>query len=833
MDLFHDILALPGAVGLGLVQNTAANGTNHRRLSRTDRTAADLLKPLRRLLLEPFEALSNTYGETAEHLLNGTTQSTTSEDYHIQALRSRLGQATSYAEWLVAATELDQLEGKDAWKLEEESTEYDVALVRSRLEQMDEIRMERDPGRLLLHLRTALTRNLGGMGDMRLYKHCKVGTKRLIERYIESTLETIDTLVDMAGTDKGKLETQHVLNEMVFARQSFGRSALLLSGGGTFGMNHIGVVKSLFDAQLLPRIISGASAGSIVCAVLCSKTDAEIPDVVDAFCYGDLAVFEPEGQETSLLTKAFRFLTKGAMFDISNLTRVMRSILGDMTFQESYNRTRRILNISVSTASLYELPRLLNYITAPNVMIWSAVAASCSVPFIFSAAPLLAKDPRTGQQGPWNQSPQRWVDGSVDNDLPMTRLAEMFNVNHFIVSQVNPHVVPFLEKAEEDIAAEAQSSSPGRTAGPGWMHTLTNLAKSEALHRMQVLAEMGVMPNALSKVRSVLGQRYSGDITIFPRLSYVNFPLVLTNPTTDFMLQAMLSGEKATWPKLTEIRNHCAIELALDDAVHRLMAKTAFSPSQVDLRRLATVARLGLPVGRKYRKRVRRSSHQPMRSTILDPSPKTISKPFARVRKGVSFVTDANTPVDISKKVAGPEPDEYSSEPESGQSSGVAGSYDSDDEDTMTDTDDESPPSPIPHLWPSTRQLFSFASQPTTPSASHKTFGTPPTPGASSGLTMTPTATTTPSSPELRYKRLFHNVKVNAMQAIRPSQTSAAAASPAHGAGPATPGLMRRRTRSSLDIDISGTKGMMRRRKRSLSTGLRGLWPPGRQDSVP
>lgn len=254
MDLFHDILALPGAVGLGLVQNTAGNGTNHRRLSRTDRTAADLLKPLRRLLLEPFEALSNASGETAEHLLNGTTQSATSEDYHIQALRSRLGQATSYAEWLAAATELDQLEGKDAWKLEEESTEYDVALVRSRLEQMDEIRTERDPGRLLLHLRTALTRNLGGMGDMRLYKHCKVGTKRLIERYIESTLETIDTLVDMAGTDKGKLETQHVLNEMVFARQSFGRSALLLSGGGTFGMNHIGVVKSLFDAQLLSTL---------------------------------------------------------------------------------------------------------------------------------------------------------------------------------------------------------------------------------------------------------------------------------------------------------------------------------------------------------------------------------------------------------------------------------------------------------------------------------------------------------------------------------------------------------------------------------------------------
>ena len=66
-------------------------------------------------------------------------------------------------------------------------------------------------------------------------------------------------------------------------------------------------------------------------------------------------------------------MTKGSLFDISNLVRVMQDLLGDLTFQEGYNRTRRILNICVSAASLYELPRLLNYITAPNVVIWSAV----------------------------------------------------------------------------------------------------------------------------------------------------------------------------------------------------------------------------------------------------------------------------------------------------------------------------------------------------------------------------------------------------------------------------------------------------------------------------
>ena len=39
----------------------------------------------------------------------------------------------------------------------------------------------------------------------------------------------------------------------------------------------------------------------------------------------------------------------------------------------------------------------------------------------------------------------QFVDGSVGSDLPMQRLTELFNVNTFIVSQVNPHVCPFVK----------------------------------------------------------------------------------------------------------------------------------------------------------------------------------------------------------------------------------------------------------------------------------------------------------------------------------------------------------------------------------------------------
>lgn len=492
-------------------------------------------------------------------------------------------------EWETAAKEMDHLEGNDEWKLDSTSSaDFHPEFIETKLKELDAARESCDVGAMMYLLRTALSRDLGGMGNIDLYRHSYIGTKKLIERYVDSAVKTIEALVEKSlYVLPPNMESKDLLEGMLYARQSFGRSALLLSGGATFGMSHIGVLKALYEAKLLPRIISGASAGSIVCSVLCTRKDEEIPDLINEFPYGDLGVFESEGD--GLADNIRRLFTEGSWADISNLTRVMRGVLGDLTFQEAYNRTRRICNICVSSASIYELPRLLNYITAPNVMIWSAVAASCSVPLVFQAAPLLVKDPATGAHVPWNPTPQAWIDGSVDNDLPMTRLAEMFNVNHFIVSQVNPHVVPFLAKNDRLYPG----TNPGRlkqqksSAESGdWLYTLTALAKDETLHRLQFLTELGLFPNMFTKLRSILSQKYSGDITILPEIAIQDLPRILKNPDADFMLRNCLIGERATWPKLSRIRDRCAIELALDKAVHDLRARVVFSKSQVDLRRL-------------------------------------------------------------------------------------------------------------------------------------------------------------------------------------------------------------------------------------------------------
>ncbi|KAI0877770.1 acyl transferase/acyl hydrolase/lysophospholipase [Hypoxylon argillaceum] len=516
-----------------------------------------------------------------------------SRDERRQILLARMHNAESCRQWDAAAQELDVLEGNDEWKADTSTGDYNPEILATRLRDLDEARMAGDM-RAMMHLvRTALSRDLGGMGNIDLYRHSYCGTKKLIERYVDSALQTIAALVERSTPyphipDHDHFEVRDLLDAMLYARQSFGRSALLLSGGGTFGMTHIGVLKGLFEAKLLPRIISGASAGSIVCSVFCVKTDDEIPEVLEQFPHGDLAVFEEQGNEDGLLDHLRRLLTEGSWSDIKHLTRVMRELLGDMTFQEAYNRTRRICNICVSTASVYELPRLLNYVTAPNVMIWSAVAASCSVPLVFSAGALLVKNPITGEHSPWNPTPQVWIDGSVDNDLPMTRLSEMFNVNHFIVSQVNPHVVPFLVKDDMPCPSSKDHHSIVYKEESDWLHTITSLARTEALHRMQLMAEIGVFPNLVGKLRSILSQTYSGDINILPAIGVFDLPNILKNPTTEFMTRSCLIGERATWPKLARIWDRCAIELALDRAVHALRARVVFSKSQVDLRRMVT-----------------------------------------------------------------------------------------------------------------------------------------------------------------------------------------------------------------------------------------------------
>lgn len=53
----------------------------------------------------------------------------------------------------------------------------------------------------------------------------------------------------------------------------------LTSDNGTnikISLDHFGVVKAFLDADLLPRVISGTSAGGLVAALVCTRKDDEL-----------------------------------------------------------------------------------------------------------------------------------------------------------------------------------------------------------------------------------------------------------------------------------------------------------------------------------------------------------------------------------------------------------------------------------------------------------------------------------------------------------------------------------------------------------------------------
>ena len=75
---------------------------------------------------------------------------------------------------------------------------------------------------------------------------------------------------------------------------------------------------------------------------------------------------------------------------------------GHLTFQEAFDRTGKIINITVAPLNNYDPPRLLNYLTAPHVCVWSAAAASCALPGIFDSVQLVVKEP-DGQFRPENE----------------------------------------------------------------------------------------------------------------------------------------------------------------------------------------------------------------------------------------------------------------------------------------------------------------------------------------------------------------------------------------------------------------------------------------------
>eukprot|EP00282_Hemiselmis_andersenii_P031482 CAMPEP_0169450772 /NCGR_PEP_ID=MMETSP1042-20121227/13335_1 /TAXON_ID=464988 /ORGANISM="Hemiselmis andersenii, Strain CCMP1180" /LENGTH=299 /DNA_ID=CAMNT_0009562625 /DNA_START=109 /DNA_END=1004 /DNA_ORIENTATION=- len=296
------------------------------------------------------------------------------EQREIEALYSDLESAETYTAWLAAAVRLDELENANDFKENPESAYYDHHLIQRRVDVFRKLLADGDIPGIVFRLRVGLTRNFGGVGHPQLYDKTHVGTKRLIEEH--QTL-LIKMLTVVCNAQESQLPLDKKINFFIEARHALGKTALFLSGGASLGMYHLGVVKSLSEQGVLPRIICGSSAGAVVAAIVAVRTSDELCLMFSTDETPEFVDHDPVG---SLKRKIQRLLSTYHLMDVGKLQQSLRSNLervgdGDITFHEAYERTGVILNITVSPHSDFEAPQLLNYLTSPTVVIWSAACA--------------------------------------------------------------------------------------------------------------------------------------------------------------------------------------------------------------------------------------------------------------------------------------------------------------------------------------------------------------------------------------------------------------------------------------------------------------------------
>ncbi|GAA0866987.1 DUF3336 domain-containing protein [Sphingopyxis soli] len=446
---------------------------------------------------------------------------------------AELVRASDYAAWSKAAVAADVKSGMQAWRDTDESRHFDYKAIRARLEKLRKLSAAGDVKGLLFVLNEGIHGNIDGMGAERLYQKARFGTKKLIEAYVAEVVAALDKIA--ASRSIPREEKRDFFRR---AQHCYGRSALLLSGSGSFLFFHVGVVKALWEQGVLPNILAGSSGGSIVAAIVCTRKDADIGPFLDSKRLANPAR-DPEMKRLAP----------------DEVRERLAELIPDLTFQQAYEISGRHLNVSVAPAEKHQNGRLLNAITAPNVLIREAVLASCAVPGVFPPVMLMARD-EDGNRVPY-QPDRRWVDGSVTHDIPTKRLERLYGVNHHIVSQANPLALPFATDTRKQMAPIEAIQHASIATFKAWLNANMVIFQKplELVPPLNSLANMA---------RSVINQEYTGDINIIRPPKFWSPTKILSDLAQDDIDELIDTGQRTAWPKVEMVRTQTAISRALD-----------------------------------------------------------------------------------------------------------------------------------------------------------------------------------------------------------------------------------------------------------------------------
>eukprot|EP00475_Leptophrys_vorax_P038775 TRINITY_DN6909_c0_g1_i2.p1 TRINITY_DN6909_c0_g1~~TRINITY_DN6909_c0_g1_i2.p1 ORF type:complete len:271 (-),score=64.55 TRINITY_DN6909_c0_g1_i2:32-844(-) len=261
-------------------------------------------------------------------------------------------------------------------------------------------------------------------------------------------------------------------------------------------------------------------------------------------------------------------LTEGVLLSQQVMMRLTEvATLGHTTFLEAHQRCGRVLNITVTSHGRHGKPITLNYITAPNVLIHSAVVASATLPGVMHPARLLAKS-KTGEIYDYQQLGECWADGSLHIDIPREDISKLFNVKFFIVSQTNPHVLPFIFQNSGSAGEPALAEYSGGLRGGLLFNFLELLLKMDMKKWLQLLYAMDLTPSVGGiDMRKVWLQRFFGTVTVCPKLDWTllwGYMMLFADPSRKDMEVYFAYGKRLTYPKLSMILRRTRVQRALE-----------------------------------------------------------------------------------------------------------------------------------------------------------------------------------------------------------------------------------------------------------------------------
>jgi TAG lipase/steryl ester hydrolase/phospholipase A2/LPA acyltransferase len=522
-------------------------------------------------LFQAFFVLLNLWLLSIELLLllalSLTRQRIRKQEKSSRLLESRLNQVVTANEFQNIADQLDAIEGGCEWRKDPFSDECDWKLIEATVKELRAARMLSQPDlqTILFVLAPVLTRGFAGADKACMFNVARGGTKESIDELTDETIKALDILCDSSH-----IPHSDKLAILDHARLRYGRTALVLSGGGTLALSSLGVIRALLESGVgLPRVIAGTSGGAIVAGLVACKTDDELlKDVTDSrLATRDGTFFDPLPTQ---ITQFFTSWLRGSarLMDADHLASKLKAYYGlDTTFLSAWQVTGRIVNITVSFTGNSGKSTVLNYLSSPTVYLWSAVTASCALPGVMKPVTLFSR----GFDGkPCRFEHVHYIDGTLKADVPFKDLAVLFHVQRVIVSQTNPHLNLWLRQRHYMEITARLSTKPW----PSTMNVLDYLCfliSSDISTRLSVLSKLNFLPKFFGEDFSeLLSQEFAGDCTIVPHQVLLSQFRALSHPSEGEVANLINAGLRATLPKLSHINHLLRVERKLSECVSRL-----------------------------------------------------------------------------------------------------------------------------------------------------------------------------------------------------------------------------------------------------------------------